>query len=503
MKNNIARYGLVVLLVLFAGLALRMARIDREFLGHFGQRQVYEAWLSRNYAHDGINILNSKMDALDYHGKKMNVYRDIPLVNALVAYCNMKLGGGIEFWGRFLSVVFYAGIFIILYFWLRFYFSLSTIITILFVFAFLPLSIIYSQSFIIEPSALFFFIMGTFILERALRSNINWQLLIAALFIGLAFASRSHYLALIATTIYLFYRYRTPGLLKDKWFYATFFIIIAVPVLWQVSMVKLAAAGATKSSFDVTLRLYCASLRDYLNPEIYKKIFDDLTGIVLNPVGFTMLLLGILLWDWRKKNLFFPIFLFSLLLLIGLVPKKFYRHDYYYFPVIVPAAVFIGYAIDKLSDKFSSHHRYIKAILLLVFFAASLRYSINPAFKTPDQQKPYLSQADIVKNITRPEDKIVIIGSDSAFLYYCERQGWVIERMPEELEKSASYIYSEGQIPKDLIELLKHYEDMGTKFIIVYKQQDVIANKILTEHLAKEYRLLKETEFMKIFRRND
>ena len=234
MKNFDTKYLVIILCILIASTGLLMVKVSREYLGNFGQRQVYNAWVVRNFDKEGIDVFDAKIDVLDdVNGKQMQVeLRDFPLVNPVVAFLCKTFGWSIEFGGRFSSVLFYIGTFIVLFFWLRNYFNEKTLTLILFVFAFLPMSIVYFQSFMHESSALFLFCLGMLCLERYFRGRqALWLLILGSLITGLSFASRFQFIFLFIPFAYLFYKYLGWGMLKDKRFYFAV-ILVLIPFVW-------------------------------------------------------------------------------------------------------------------------------------------------------------------------------------------------------------------------------------------------------------------------------
>lgn len=498
----------IILLVIFAvSIGLRLARVDREFLGNFGQRQVYNAWVVRNFVKEGINIQDSKMDLQDYEGKKIPCFRDFPLVIPSVAFCVRNFGGSIEFWSRFSSVFFYALTFIVLFFWLRMYFKPPTLTFILFVFAFSPMSIVYSQSFILEVSALFFFCLGMLLLEKYFSHRNMFLLLAGSLLIGTSFASRTQYAILIIPVIYLFLREHRVKCFKNPSFYITLFFIFMVPLTWQVTAWKMAALNSSKSSLDITFRTYLAGGKFFIDPiyynlDLYKKLFDDLTGIIFNPMGFSLAVLGIVIWKWKEKNNLFPIYFLSMILAVVLVPRKFYRHDYYFFPILVPGSVFAGYFLGRLYEKLDL--KLVVMVLLLIFMAASFRHSLHPAFKTPDVEKPYIQQTEIVKEIVPENSKIVVVGATPPFLYYCDRMGWDLSlEKSKESRRSTGFVLSGGRLPDDPVERLKYYESLGAEYVIAYDPALLEENKELISYIQNNYVPVKNTVYMTIFKKKN
>ena len=71
------------------------------------------------------------------------------------------------------------------------------------------------------------------------------------------------------------------------------------------------------------------------SPDFYRQVLDDLAGVVLTPVGFALLLAGLLGRAWRRE----AAWLLAMLILVAALPLKFYEMDYYWMAVLPPLAI--------------------------------------------------------------------------------------------------------------------------------------------------------------------
>ena len=53
-----------------------------------------------------------------------------------------------------------------------------------------------------------------------------------------------------------------------------------------------------------------------------------------------------------------------------------------------------------------------------------MRYALNPAFRTPREDKNILLMAERVKELTHKEKSRIIVQGTHALLYYADRYGW-------------------------------------------------------------------------------
>ena len=180
--------------------------------------------------------------------------------------------------------------------------------------------------------------------------------------------------------------------------------------------------------------------------DFYGQGLEDLAGVVLTPVGFMLLIVG--LWDrsWRR---YLPWLLASAVLVIAL-PRKFHEMNYYYLSVLPPLAVIAGLGWQLIYRRVRTP-RLAAVGLLLVGLLFSFRHSLRPAFVTPDEDRAVVAAGRAVRELTTPKEPVVTMhGTTIDLLYYSRRAGWAVA--PDTLE---------------LKRVLANYRRQGARYLVI------------------------------------
>ena len=184
-----------------------------------------------------------------------------------------------------------------------------------------------------------------------------------------------------------------------------------------------------------------------LSAEFYKQLLDDLTGIVLAPIGFALALLGVCGGLQRR----YLVWLAGCGLLVLLLPRKFYEMNYYWTAVLPPLCAVAGLGLAGIWERHSLPR---KATLLGggVWLILSLRLVVTPAFSTPASDASVVAAGTAVERLSGPEERVLTLhGSSLDLLYYCNRPGWVLP-------------LKELSTPSQAIE---SYQRQGAAFLVV------------------------------------
>jgi hypothetical protein len=165
-------------------------------------------------------------------------------------------------------------------------------------------------------------------------------------------------------------------------------------------------------------------------PDFYRQLLDDLTGVILTPLGFVLLAVGFLNRGWRQH----AVWLVAMGILVAALPRKFYQMNYYYMAVLPPLCVMAGLGCQVVAERLRPGWK--AAIgLLLVALVLSLRYAVKPAFVTPEEDRAVVAAGRAVQALTAQEEPVVTMhGATIDLLYYCNRPGWAIAPDTPELE---------------------------------------------------------------------
>jgi hypothetical protein len=176
------------------------------------------------------------------------------------------------------------------------------------------------------------------------------------------------------------------------------------------------------------------------SPGFYGRLLKDLGGIVLTPVGFALLLAGLV--DRRSRRL--TPWLAAMAVLILALPRKFHEMNYYWMAVLPPLCILAGVGWDAMRRTLRPG-RSVTCLLVLVAVGFSLRYALRPAFVTPDEDRSVLAAAEATRRLVAEDRPIVTQhGTGIDLLYYCQRLGWTLEPGEPQIEAKLRECYRQG-----------------------------------------------------------
>jgi hypothetical protein len=156
--------------------------------------------------------------------------------------------------------------------------------------------------------------------------------------------------------------------------------------------------------------------------DFYRQMLDDLSGVVLTPIGFALAAAGLIHPAWRR---YLPWLLGSSILVI-LLPRKFYEMNYYHMAILPPLAILAGLGWQVFAERVRPSRATV-FVLAAIGLAFSLRYAARPAFTTPDEDRAVVSAGRAVQRLTDANEPVVTMhGTSIDLIYYCERPGWAV-----------------------------------------------------------------------------
>ncbi len=340
-----ASLGLAALLALAA--AFRLLGVTRPLLGNFATKNVVYGMIARNWARGETSATRPMLDLLVGGGPSMHLL-EIPLSAYLAGALWSLFGGSLDMWGRLTTIAFSVGSVGLMFLLVRRWHGASAAWAASLVLAFSPVSVIYGQSFMLEASVVFFTLATLLCWSRWLeRQSAPW--------LGLATLS---FAALLLTKIYmlvlalplaamLFWSPRgagRPGALRS-WAWALLAIVLAAAPAacwyWQAFQIS-------SPDNPLAARLYYSVRKSAAAhpmphpllrmPGFYSRALDNLTGVTLTPIAFTLALFGFAQRDWKRHA---P-WLVSMLVLCLALPLKFHEMNYYYLVILPPLCVMAG-----------------------------------------------------------------------------------------------------------------------------------------------------------------
>jgi hypothetical protein len=174
--------------------------------------------------------------------------------------------------------------------------------------------------------------------------------------------------------------------------------------------------------------------------DFYRQMLDDLTGAILTPLGFALFLAGFLDKAWRRH----AAWLLAMMILVALLPRKFYDMNYYHVAVLPPLCVVAGLGWKRVAERLRPG-RTAAIGLMLVAIVLSLRYAARPAFVTPEEDRGVVAAGRAVQELTAPDEPVATMhGTTIDLVYYCNRPGWAIEAGAPELASALADCRRQG-----------------------------------------------------------
>lgn len=499
--------------VLIAGALLRMLGLFRPLLGNFSGYQTSNAMMARffiehhfaNWLYPQVNILTA--------GKPGYLLLAYPLGSWVAGFLFSCFGGSLDAWGRFQAVLFFIGSSVYLHLLLKILVNEKIARASLFVFSLSPLTLVYGQSFQNEMATVFFSLTFFYYLVRLLSEGRLSHLAAASLSLSLAWVTRPNSLYLLAPAAYLALCFKgsiKPGLKNLCLVFLVASLGLILPSLWYLHIWKV---SNSVSNIYSTLFQQLTVRSSFLSPLVfslgyYRDLFDIVSGMVLTPIGFTLLVISPFLLPWNLRTSgFFLVWCVSFLGSSMLIPRKLIDHEFYLLHFLVPVSPLIGGTFVCLTDlvkqkKSQFAGSLFTAFFILISFAVSLRYAAYPAFKTPREDRNIPWIAEKLREVTEKDQSRLITQGTFSLLYYADRYGWpfVIERS-DRISDYAKYTNWEklsdeqrkirNEALKDPIHNLEYLREYGkaTHFVVTHPD-DFYRHPDFAKYLLRRYKLI-------------
>jgi len=477
------RNTIYVTLIILAGFLTRLINITQPILEVAGWRQCLTASVARNFYYNGMNIfypqtLNSG-NTEGYLGKcEFNIY---PYTVAML----YKLFGIHESLGRLVSIIAFCGGAFFLYKLTRKYAGSTTgLITLLF-YTFNPYIFFYSRSFQPESTMLFFSITMLYFFSEWIDREGWWRFALMTFCATFAFLTKIPTICLGLPLLYLcLKKYKLNILTQWKlWLFAI--LSLTITLLWYkhanyLKSIDNLSVNSLSFSYYMKYSVYFLTNLHFYEKVFYAEVFEkDLIYI-----GGVFLVLGIIFTLKKKEFRYIHYWLLAIIIYFFIAAKEVEWHTYYTMPIIVPASVFVGYALSNSLKLITAYNitgiRKIVLQLLFVIMVVALPlisyHKITGRYKTKRVEKDYPVQiaGKIVDETARENDLVIgCIWGGPELLYYCNRRGWTMDANTCSIER---------------IEGLKQE---GADYFVTTKQ-DVIDSSVI-DYLKKNYETIRST----------
>lgn len=420
---------LVPAMILVLAVGLRLPGVARPLLGNFATKNVIYAMIARNFAegrgpwlYPTLNVLVN--DRPGYH------LLELPLSAYMTGVAWKLVGGNLDVWGRAFSAAWSAVALVFLYRFVARWAGRSAATGALWIAAVSPIGMIYGQAFMLESSAVALGLVMLDSFDLWLRNGSRSRLALAIAAGAACFLTKIHMLHLAAPLVYLVWHHKGWRGLRQPVVWLVLAAMAALALAWCAHVYAATATGQALAE-----RAYY-SLRDsaethrfphplLVSPGFYRGLVDDLSGVVLTPIGLALVLLGV--WCCRRSQArgLVAVWLGAALCLVAVLPRKFAEMNYYWVLELPVLAAIGGVGLAQLGAWARPVGRGWLCAGVALWLALSLRYTATAAWVTPAEDAPVPAAGRMVQRLSTPGDRVIAAhGSSPALLYYCDRDGW-------------------------------------------------------------------------------
>jgi len=428
---------------------IRLPGIVRQLLGNFSTKNVVYAMIGRNWAEGRAGIFFPMLDCLADGQRSLHML-EFPVSAYVTAAVWKTAGGSLDVWGRATSVALITASVILLFLFVRRRHGPEAALGAGFCLALSPISVTYGQSFMLEASLVCFTMATFYLLDRWLHGGKTIWLAVSAACFALLLLTKIYMLVLLLPLAMGGIQAKLSG--RGKLAAILFLALAIVPAAaWYWHAYDTADPGGPDAGRIFYSVRESASVHRpphpiLRSPDFYRQVLDDLTGVVLTPLGFAFLLAGFLDRESRR----YGAWLAAMCVLVLLLPLKFYEMDYYYMAVLPPLCVIAGLGWRVVHQRIQPTTT-ATALLVLVGLAFSARYSGRAAFVTPPEDRAVVAAGRAVQQLAEADEPVVTMhGTAIDLIYYSDRAGWAVS--PD---------------TPDLNSVLEDYRRQGARYLVV------------------------------------
>ena len=406
-------------------LMIRLPGIARPLVGNFSTKNVVYAMIGRNLALGRAGIFFPTLDCLADGQRSLHML-EFPVSAYLSAAAWRAAGGSLDVWGRATSVAFSVASVILLFLFVRRRHGPEAALGASFCLALSPIAVIYGQSFMLEASLVCFTLATFYSLDRWLFGGQAIWMAMSAACLALLLLTKIYMLVLLLPlAIAVMYA----NLSSRRKLAAIFLLGVAVvpAAAWYWHAYQTAdPSGPEAARIFYSVRESASVHRPphpiLRSPDFYRQVLDDLTGVLLTPLGFVLVLAGFLDRESRR----YGAWLAAMGVLVLLLPLKFHEMNYYYMAVLPPLCVIAGLGWRVVHQRIRPTTS-ATVFLVLVGLVFSARYAGRAAFVTPREDRAVVAAGRAVQELAEADEPVITMhGTAIDLIYYCNRAGWAV-----------------------------------------------------------------------------
>jgi 4-amino-4-deoxy-L-arabinose transferase-like glycosyltransferase len=437
----------IIWIVLLGGVVYRLYMIDQPFVDMYSWRQSDYAMIAHNYFTGESNFFYPKINhccfdkahetVIDWENPMSGVVgTELPLLPYSASLLYAVLGEK-EIIGRALSVLWWLLSVPFYFLLIRRIFSDRVARLALAFYAFAPLGVFSSRSFMPDTPYLSLSIIGLFYYWWWDEKKSHLALLLSGCAIALAILIKISALIIGLPLLYISFVSQRWQLFKDwkLWLFAI--ACLAPSALWYSHALLITRSYPPYHFFGEG----GMGLAPPVGPDSYlgimQRTFFWVGGFSsLTPLLSLLMIIGLVYADHKKYALLFHWWLLALGIFTFFVGKG-SAHDWYQLPIIPIASFFAGkglYRVLRSVEAFSnkeSQARLILCMTLLIFVGMSMHSNIA---RYLPWDEPVRSAGTVIGNISQASDLLLVpTAGDPTIFYYSHRKGWHLwsEKTPQ------------------------------------------------------------------------
>jgi hypothetical protein len=453
--RSVWRSKWTILLIVLGALAVRLIRIEQPFVDPWSWRQSDVAAIARNYLENGFHFGRPQIDwAGDTSGY---VGTEFPILPFAAAVC-YKMMGVQEWIGRMEGVIFFVAALPFFFLLVRRICGEGAAVWATFFYAFAPLSIVASRSFIPDMPSLSLAIAGVWFFLVWTEKAKRWALFVSALLLSLSFLIKITAAVIAPMLVYLAFVGRRRGfaagkpagldggsesaapwsnggsearrhgesvrrrtwlvVLLARWETWIFAMIVIVPsALWYWHAYQI-------SKTYYPYHFFGGGGFRIMSPLWYWSIAKETVLSSLTPMLSALAVLGAFVSVPAKTKWAFHWWLAAMVAFIFFAGWG-NRHQWYQLPLVPIAAAFAGCFCQWTASRLQWHRAVVALVFasLVVGFGMSSYHATLPFYRPTSVALRNLGLE--LKEATTPQSLIVAAddGNPTVF-YYAHRKGW-------------------------------------------------------------------------------
>jgi hypothetical protein len=415
----------LVLLLVAAGLALRLPHLGAELIELHSWRQADGVMIARNLQLDGFDLLHPRIDwAGDQPGY---VGTELPLVPLAVALLWTAFGERLVI-ARLVALAAFAAAALFLHRLARLDFGPRVAAIALFVFLTSPLGIHYSRAFLPESAMLAGQLAALAFAARWARDGRERDRWLAVASAALAMLVKLPAGVVLLPMAVLAWQRDGAALLRSRRHWLALAAALAPSLLWYAHAAALARAHEPHHLFGENNWLWSTGAAVLLDGEFALRLLRRGLALLLGPLGALAAAAGLVALVRHSARRFYLLWGAGLAFatLIGWQAQA--RHEYYQLPFVPLAAVLAGLSVERwLLGPPGASVGALRVALLAGLAAAQLLVGLALAETRAFSARAWrMSEAARwVAARTRPADLLVVADhADPTLLAVARRRGW-------------------------------------------------------------------------------